>query len=84
MRLLARALVKNPRLLILDEPCQGLDAGHRSHILDLLDQLCRQSPVSIIYVTHHFREIPQAISHVLILEQGRVSDCGRRQEVLGC
>ncbi|MCP4396391.1 MAG: ATP-binding cassette domain-containing protein [bacterium] len=84
MLLLARALVKNPRLLILDEPCQGLDAGHRSHILDLLDQLCRQSPVSIIYVTHHFREIPQAISHVLILEQGRVSDCGRRQEVLGC
>ena len=84
MVLLARALVKNPRLLILDEPCQGLDASHRTHILNLLDQLCQQSAISIIYVTHHFHEIPQAITHALILKQGRVSDCGRRQEVLGC
>ena len=84
MVLLARALVKHPRLLILDEPCQGLDAGHRKHILDLLDQLCRQSSVCIIYVTHHFNEMPQAISHVLTLEHGHVVDCGLRQEVLGC
>jgi molybdate transport system ATP-binding protein len=84
MVLLARALVKNPRLLVLDEPCQGLDAGHRTHILDLLDQVCRQGLVCVMYVTHHFDEMPQAITHVLTLERGRVSGRGRRQEVLGC
>ena len=70
--LLARALVKQPTLLILDEPCQGLDAGHRSRIINLLDALCRQTPVSLLYVTHHADELPQAITHVLELDQGRI------------
>ena len=84
MVLLARALVKHPRLLILDEPCQGLDAGHRTQILTLLDRLCEQHSLSIIYVTHHFDELPQAISHVLKLEQGQILGCGLRQEILEC
>ena len=70
--LMARALVKQPLLLILDEPCQGLDATHRTRIINLLDALCQQTPVSILYVTHHTDELPQAISHILELEQGRI------------
>src|SRR5512138_2405653 len=70
--LLARALVKQPSLLILDEPCQGLDAAHRARIISLLDALCKQTPVSLLYVTHHTDELPQAITHILELEQGRI------------
>ncbi len=70
--LLARALAKQPLLLILDEPCQGLDAPHRKRIVHLLDVLCRQTPLSLLYVTHHTDELPQAITHVMELEQGRL------------
>jgi molybdate transport system ATP-binding protein len=70
--LLARALVKQPWLLILDEPCQGLDVLHRTRIINILDALCQQTPVSLLYVTHHSDELPRAITHVLELEQGRV------------
>ncbi len=77
--LLARALVKNPVLLVLDEPCQGLDSGHRKHILYLLDQLCRERPVSMIFVTHHADEMPKVITHVLRLAQGHIVECGKRK-----
>ncbi len=70
--LLARALVKQPRLLILDEPCQGLDGSHRARILHVLDELCRQTPVSLLYVTHHLDDLPRAVTRVLHLEQGRM------------
>jgi ABC-type molybdenum transport system ATPase subunit/photorepair protein PhrA len=81
--LLARALVKNPILLILDEPCQGLDVSHRTHIIHLLDQLGRQTPVSLIYVTHHFDEMPNVITHVLKLDRGQIQESGTRKSVLG-
>jgi len=70
--LLARALVKQPRLLILDEPCQSLDGLNRSRIIQLLDNLCRQTPVSLLYVTHHLDELPRSITHVMHLENGRM------------
>jgi ABC-type molybdenum transport system ATPase subunit/photorepair protein PhrA len=79
---LARALVKNPSLLILDEPCLGLDFGHRTRINNLLDQLCQQTPVNLIYVTHHFEEMPPSISHVLKLEKGRAIACGLRRDII--
>jgi molybdate transport system ATP-binding protein len=81
--LLGRALVKEPALLILDEPCQGLDYSHRTRIVELLDRLCRQLPVSLIYVTHHFDEMPRAITHILKLNQGRIEQRGTREAVLG-
>ena len=70
--LLARALVKNPIMLILDEPCQGLDFSNRTRINALLDQLCYGTPVNLIYVTHHFDEMPKTITHILKLEHGRM------------
>lgn len=70
--LLTRALVKNPLLLILDEPCQGLDRNNRSHIIDLLDKLCQQFPVNMIYVTHHLDELPRSITHLLKLDKGGI------------
>ena len=70
--LLARALVKQPHLLILDEPCQGLDGQNRSKIIHLVDSLCQQTPVSLIYVTHHLDELPRSITHAMHLENGRM------------
>jgi molybdate transport system ATP-binding protein len=67
MVLLARALVKNPRLLILDEPCQGLDATHRDLFVRAVDSLIRAGAVTTIYVTHRPDEIPPSIKHVLRL-----------------
>jgi molybdate transport system ATP-binding protein len=67
MVLLARALVKNPRLLILDEPCQGLDAAHRRLVVRAVDALIRARAVTAIYVTHRHDEIPQSIKRVLRL-----------------
>jgi len=64
MVLLARALVKNPRLLILDEPCQGLDAAHRDLFVRAVDALIRAGTVTAIYVTHRPDEIPPSIKHV--------------------
>lgn len=75
--LFARALVKSPRLLILDEPCQGLDAVHRSRLLAAIDRLCATTPVTLIYVSHHEDEMPAAITHILSLEGGRISSIRR-------
>ncbi len=70
--LLARALIKNPALLIFDEPCQGLDAHQQHHFKTLVDTICRLSNVTLIYVSHYQREIPDSVSQVLKLEKGRV------------
>jgi molybdate transport system ATP-binding protein len=67
MILLARALVKNPRLLILDEPCQGLDRTHRELFLREMDGQIRAGAVTAIYVTHRPEEIPRSIKRVFRL-----------------
>ena len=67
LALLARALVKLPRLLILDEPCQGLDASHRDLFNSVVSGLLRENITSAIYVTHREEEIPRQIRRVLRL-----------------
>ena len=70
MTLLARALVKNPPLLILDEPCQGLDTAHRDLIIQTVDALIRGGLMTTIFVTHRPEEIPASIRQVLQLRHG--------------
>ena len=65
MVLLARSLVKMPRILILDEPCQGLDRVNRRLILDAIDVIGAHSQSSILYVTHYPDEIPDCMTHMM-------------------
>ena len=68
LALLARALVKNPPLLILDEPCQGLDEQQVRDFVSLVDALCMQSNKTLIYVSHYESEIPECVDNCLNLD----------------
>jgi molybdate transport system ATP-binding protein len=70
--LLARALIKNPPLLIFDEPCQGMDAHQQQHFKKLTDTICALSNVTLIYVSHYQHEIPDSVNKVLKLVKGEV------------
>ncbi len=67
--LLARAFVKEPDLLILDEPLHGLDDENRRMVKALVDQYCENPMVTLIYVTHYQEELPKCIDHSLFLER---------------
>ncbi len=81
MILLARAVVKSPVLLIVDEPCHGLDIPNRKRILGVLEQIGR-TRTDLLFVTHHEDEIPDCVTHVMRIRRGKVLSQGRRVEVL--
>ncbi len=72
--LLARALVKNPPLLILDEPCQGLDIGAVEYFKSVVDAVCGSAERTLIYVSHYPHEIPGCVNRSLRLEKGKVAE----------
>ena len=81
--LLARALMTDPELLLLDEPAAGLDLGAREALLRLLTRLStsRGAPPCVL-VTHHVEEIPVGTTHALLMSRGRVVAAGPVDEVL--
>jgi iron complex transport system ATP-binding protein len=81
--LIARALMAAPKLLILDEPCNGLDIFAREHLLSLIRRLAN-SPVAptMIFVTHHVGEILPCFEHTLLLKAGTVYRAGPTRDVM--
>jgi iron complex transport system ATP-binding protein len=81
--LIARALMAQPRLLLLDEPATGLDVAGREQLLGSLDELRRQLPdLATVLVTHHLEELPASTTHALLLRDGRVLAAGPVGQVL--
>ncbi len=78
--LLARALVKMPSLLILDEPCQGLGPHQTVQFTEMLDVVCPKLDTTMIYVTHQPEEIPKSVNKLLRLEAGSIKSCGEFPE----
>jgi iron complex transport system ATP-binding protein len=81
--LIGRALMAKPAVLILDEPCAGLDPAAREHFLQFLQRLGGGAhPPTLVLVTHHVEEIMPVFSHVLILKSARVMAQGPRKGAL--
>jgi len=70
--LLGRSLVKTPPLLILDEPCQGLDGAQTALTLHLINHYCAHFGASLVYVSHYQDEFPACISQTLHLQKGKI------------
>ena len=81
--LMARAMVRKPRLLLLDEPTSGLDLLAREQVLATIQSLHDQpDPPTVVLLTHHLEELPPAVSHVLVLDEGKVAAQGAPADVL--
>ncbi len=81
--LIARALMSDPGLLLLDEPFNALDLPSREDLIDALHRLAVSRPeLTTVTVTHHLEELPPSTSRVLLLREGRVLAAGPAPEIL--
>ena len=71
LAMLARTIIKNPPLLVLDEPCQGLDNDQAKYFNDVVDELAQYGK-TLIYVGHYESQLPSCIEHRIVLEKGEV------------
>jgi iron complex transport system ATP-binding protein len=79
--LIARALVNEPRALVLDEPTTGLDVVARHRFLETVRRLAREG-TTVIFITHHVEEIIPEINQVVLLDRGTVAASGPKSEML--
>ncbi|GAA4710517.1 ABC transporter ATP-binding protein [Brevibacillus fulvus] len=81
--LIARALMASPKLLILDEPCTGLDLLAREQLLEVISQIAEQPEApTLLYVTHHIEEILPCFSHTLLIKDGSVYQAAQTKSLL--
>ena len=75
--LIARAMMASPKLLILDEPCTGLDIISREHFLQTIERLAKQPDgPTLIYVTHHVEEVLPCFEKMILLKNGEIFQSG--------
>ncbi len=80
---IARAIMTDPELLLLDEPAASLDLGSREELVHLLGGFASSpNAPAIVMVTHHVEEIPRGFTHALLLADGRIEAAGRLDEVM--
>lgn len=78
---IGRALLSNPRLLLMDEPLASLDAARRAEILRLIERVRDELSVRIVYVSHSIGEVTRLADDVAILNEGRVVACDRTESI---
>lgn len=79
--LIARAMFTKPEILILDEPCTGLDLYNRAHLFSTIRDLAEHSDITIIYVTHYVDEVLDVFDHALFLRNGMTFGLGTVEEM---
>ncbi|MGO9568972.1 MAG: ATP-binding cassette domain-containing protein, partial [Desulfomonilaceae bacterium] len=79
MLLVMRAVVTRPRILLLDEPLSGLDEDARGKVLSIIEEFAC-ADTSVIYVSHRHNELFSALTHVAVLEKGRMIFQGTRRQ----
>ncbi|MCH7322706.1 ABC transporter ATP-binding protein [Solibacillus sp. MA9] len=80
---ISRAIMSDPEILILDEPCGGLDIIERENLLQTIEQIAgRDNCTTLIYVTHHVEEILPCFNHVLLMKDGKDVAAGTREQIL--
>ncbi|WP_084138735.1 ABC transporter ATP-binding protein [Halalkalibacter okhensis] len=81
--IIARALMADPKILILDEPCNGLDIFSREQLLETIQSLATtKGGPTLLYVTHHIEEVVPAITHALLLNNGSIVAKGEKHSTL--
>jgi microcin C transport system ATP-binding protein len=78
---IARALIVQPRVLVLDEPTSALDVSIQKQVLDLLQRLQRERGLSYLLITHDIEVIQAMAHHVLVLKDGQVVESGPIDEI---
>lgn len=79
---IGRALLRAPRLVLMDEPLASLDAARKNEILPFLDRLHAESSVPVVYVSHNIEEICRLCDHLVVIDAGRIVADGELQSVL--
>ena len=79
--MIAIALAGRPRLLVADEPTTALDATVQAQILDLLDEIRRDSGMAMVLISHDFGVVADSCDRVVVMYAGRVIECGRNPEI---
>jgi putative ABC transport system ATP-binding protein len=79
---LARTLANGPEILLLDEPTAALDDATKLHVEELLQRILADRPLTCLMVTHDMAQARRLATHVLLMEQGRMTQFGARSEVL--
>jgi molybdate transport system ATP-binding protein len=79
---IGRALLADPRLLLMDEPLASLDEGRKAEILPYIERLRDQSRVPIVYVSHSVAEVARLASTVVLLSEGKVAAVGPTSDVM--
>jgi molybdate transport system ATP-binding protein len=80
---IGRALLAQPRILLLDEPLAALDAARKDEILDYIEKLRDRTGIPMVYVSHAVEEMARLADAVVLMQAGRVTTCGRAAEVFG-
>ena len=80
--MIARALISNPDILVLDEPGNGLDVLAREYMLETVQKLSKEKNITVLYVTHYIEEILPMFENALILKDGKIYDIGMTKDIL--